>query len=247
MTYERLASASLVILIALGTVGFFIFTEPEDSHPVSSDGQLAITATARISQPLVITEGEALAAPLLGVSYHVTPENIQLDQPATLHFVPPLEATSSLAVFRYQPKFMVWEEVPLTVMTDQELAIEVSSLGTFALGEHKDIAAPEFLTAYDELRALAPDSTVGYEIAVGYRVQEDGPYVRLPALGETGGCGGQVQLGDDEVQSTISRQAQVTVDELPTTVEFVFIASWVTSSQGGCAELTPLAAFAPML
>ena len=247
MKYEQLAFVAFGALMVAGTLGFLVQSEPENTNITSSDNQLSVTGTARSTQPIAINVGQAVAAPLLGKQYEITPAEITLDRPATLTFALPVDKNSdSLAVFRYQPTFMMWEPLATSEATESGLATEVSTLGAFALGKVETVTAPEFLAAEDDLRALAPANTVGYEIAIGY-ARNNSPTLRLPSLGETGGCGGQVRTGDGAVQSMVTREVQVPVDDVLTTVTFVFVSSWVTSSQGGCAEAAPLTAFSAVL
>ncbi len=248
MTYERPAFFALIVLLVLGTMGFMVITEPEDSRVVSADGAMFVAGVARDSQPLSVSMGEPVSAPLFGQGYQVAPLNIQLDSPVTIGFIVPTELQGkTLSIFRYQPKISMWEPVSSTTATAPALAtVKVETLGQFALGEAQVVSAPDFLAAEDQLRLLAPSNTVGYEIAIGY-YRDDGERIRLPDLGQTGGCGGQMLPGDGTARSEITRQVQVSVDDVLTTLNFVFVGSWITSSVGGCSETVPLMPFSPVL
>jgi hypothetical protein len=80
---------------------------------------------------------------------------------------------------------------------------------------------------------LAPEETVGFEMAVGYRLNS-GEAIQLPEA-YVGGCGGVVQKGRTEEYSTKVQSANVLVDGVSTEVQFSFVARWFLGD-AGCEE-----------
>lgn len=246
MNSERLLSAVAVLAVIVISAGFFISSEPEASSVTSADGVVTVTGLARQTQPLTIASNAAVASPLLGASYIVAPDSITLDEPAVIAFN--MEAYSrvtdpSLAsIYRFHRGLDMWEPVaPVVANTNEVLAVETSQLGEFAVGVAPVFEAPVFANVYDELRTMAPDNAVGYETAVGfYEDFHDHELVRLMQLGEHGGCGGAVRVGDGEASSRLERKATVEIDGESRTLSFVFVTRWFTSSNGGCTQAEPL-------
>jgi hypothetical protein len=243
MLPERLLSSLAVAAVILITAGYFVAADPEASSVASVDGVVTVTGLARQTQPLEVAVVESVRAPLFGSAYVVTPDGVTLDEPTVLAFAVSSEQREfigSLGVYRFHPTLSMWEAVtPVVAHTDEILAVETRQLGKFAVGEMLMFEAPVFANVYDELRTKAPADAVGYEIAVAF-LENDHEPVRLLSTGEYGGCDGVVRVGDGESLSRTERQASVDIAGEPTTLTFVFVTRWFTSSTGGCAAEEPL-------
>lgn len=245
MRLENLLSTFAVVAVAVVSVGFLAASEPEESRITSADGVVTVAGLARQTQPLAVAASTAVKAPLLGDSYTVTPDGVTLDEAAVIGFklLPEqVVQAESLGVYRFHQPLAMWEPVsPVVANTNQLLAVETRQLGNFALGNVPAFKPPVFANVYDELRAKAPADAVGYETAVGF-TELDHELIRLPELGESGGCGGVVRVGDDESISRSERAATVDINGLSEKVTFVFVTRWFTSSTGGCTVDEPMRA-----
>lgn len=243
MFSERWLSSLVVVAVIVITASYLVIKEPEDLSVTSDDGVVTVTGLARRTQPLNVERRDARAAPLLGVAYEVTPDGVTIDEPAVIAFEileDQRQFVDALRVYRLHPSLEMWEPVsPVVAHTDEVIAVETAQLGVFAIGSAPHFEAPVFANVYDELRASAPEDAVGYEIAVGF-TQQDHETVRLLSVGEHGGCGGVVRVGDGESLSRAERQAIVEIGDTSTPVTFVFVTRWFTSSAGGCAQDEPL-------
>lgn len=248
MFSERMVSGLVAFAVVLVTVGFFVVAEPEEKRVTSSDGVLTIVGLARQTQPFTIDPGaESVQEPLLGKSYRVLPDEVTLDEPAVISFaLPGTGDPESQGIFRYHPDLLMWERVEPVVAHEQYLlAVRTGQLGRFAVGRVETFEAPAFVTTYDALRAMAPENAVGYETVVGYS-RSDQEVIRLYDLGESGGCGGVVRVGDGQELSRLLREVSLTINEQATPITFTFVTRWFTSSAGGCAEdesLQPLSEY----
>ncbi len=242
MFSERIVSGVVALAVVLVTVGFFVIAEPEEKQVVSEDGILTLVGLARQTQPFIIDEATVVVRePLLGRSYHVSPDEVTLDEPAVISFaLSGTGDTESQGIFRYRSDLMMWEKVEPVVAHEQYLlAVRTGQLGHFAVGRVETFEAPTFVTTYDALRAMAPENAVGYETVVGYS-RPNAEVIRLYNLGESGGCGGTVRVGDGEESSRLVRDISLTIDDQSTPVTFTFVTRWFTSSAGGCRESEPL-------
>lgn len=243
MSREKTFSTLAVAAVTVITAGFFIAAEPEESSITTPDGVVTITGLARQTQPLLVRQANPVRAPLFGSAYSVRPDEVTLDEAAVVAFqITPedKEKVADLGIYRFHPSLQMWEPVaPVVAHTDEVIAVEARQLGLFAVGLVPQFEAPVFANVYDELRAQAPKDAVGYEIAVGYAEPEH-ETVRLLSLGENGGCGGAVRVGDGESLSRLDRDATVKIDDIETRVTFTFVTRWFTSSAGGCDAQAPL-------
>ncbi len=239
MIFERWFAPLLVLAVILVTVGYFVALEPEAVAMTSSDGVVTVTGLARQTQPFSLAAGHVPEAPLLGLSYTLGPDGVSQENPVALSFRlqdSQRAMADRLNVFRFHNSFAMWEAVsPIVTHTADVITIETTQLGTFALGTVPVFAAPVFANTYDELRAKAPSETVGYEMAVGYKLPGH-ELVRLLSAGEQGGCSGVVRVGDGESSTRLERQATVVIDDQEETLTFVFVSRWFTSSIGGCTQ-----------
>ena len=248
MFSERFLSGLVAVAVIALTVGFLALVDPEEEQIVSGDGVLTVTGLARQTQPFTIEPNlSEVKTPLIGKSYLVAPDEVTLDEPAILSFsLDHVPASQAMGVFRYRPDLLMWERVePVVSHTDSVLAVQTAQLGGFALGQMETVPAPQFIATYEALRGMAPDNAVGYETVVGYNRHGD-ETIRLYDLGESGGCGGAVRVGDAEQSSRLLREVSLDMNDQPTTVVFTFVTRWFTSSTGGCAageELRPLSEY----
>ncbi len=243
MLSERGLSSLTILAVALITAGYLMFINPEDSSVSSLDGIVTVTGFVRHTQPLTVTMGSALAAPLIGSGYLTTPDGVVLEEPVRVSFKifeTDLALIDGYRVYRFHESLDMWEAVtPVVAHTSELIAIETARLGTFAVGQVPNFSSPVFADVYAELLAAAPNDAVGYELAVGFS-QPDQELVRILELGEQGGCNGVVRVGDGEASTRFERQAIVDIGDTPTSLKFVFVARWFTSSNGGCAQAEPL-------
>jgi hypothetical protein len=239
MLSEHWFASLAVAAVILITAGYLVSTEPEELSVTSEDGVVTVAGLARQTQPLAVSTQATVRAPLLGSAYHITPDLVTLEEPAVVSFAvlpPQLETIESLNVYRFHPSLSMWEPVsPIVAHTDEVIAVETAQLGSFAVGSVPTFAVPIFANVYDELRMKAPDDAVGYEIAVGF-TQTDHEVIRLLSVGEHGGCGGVVRVGDGESLSQLERRAAVEIADTQETLTFVFVTRWFTSSTDGCAS-----------
>ncbi|HRH31909.1 MAG TPA: hypothetical protein PLK06_01150 [bacterium] len=243
MFQEKIFSTLAVVAVIVITAGFFIAAEPEESSITTEDGVVTITGLARQTQPLVVNQTETVRAPLFGTAYSVKPDEVTLDEAAVVAFrITPedRESVADLGIYRFHQSLQMWELVaPVVAHTDEVIAVEARQLGLFAVGLAPEFEAPVFANVYDELRSQAPADAVGYEIAVGYAEPEH-EILRLLSLGEHGGCGGAVRVGDGESLSRLDRDATVKIQDVERQVTFTFVTRWFTSSMGGCDAQAPL-------
>lgn len=237
------------MLIAVLTLSIVFLPDPEVRTLVSDDGLLTVSGLARQTQEIsLVTRDEALGIPLVGRAYDVLPSGLTLDTPLTL--ILPLRDLGlaedvPVHLYTYDETSGFWSGISEPVKTNDGLLIATTpSTGRYAVGIRQDVNAPEFLSMYDELRRLAPKNTRAYDIVVGYRVDDSGPFIVLPESGESGGCGGVFREGSSRVASELSRTAVVNIDDVATPATFVFFATWIVDEQsGGCpaeALLSPL-------
>ncbi len=223
------------VVVAIVTISFIFSSEPEELKVSSSDGVVTVTGLARQTQTLEVLGGPGVKEPLLGPSYDILPADLVLDLPVTVTFkLDPLKNNANIKLYRYNENLLMWEMIDKELLRDDErVAVEAPALGRFALGTREDFAAPVFASTYDDLKNLAPEQAVGYEILVGY-TEDKHETVRLTGQGEVGGCGGLAQASDGQEQSRLEREVNVGDDEDRRLITFVFMATWFTSSQGGC-------------
>lgn len=222
-----------IMCIGVATAFVLLRTTPEYVNVTSEDGRLTVTGYAREGD-MTVTQGFADA----GDEWTVTSGAVDDTLPVELRFErpsgPAWDGTEDFDVLRYNDVLAMWERQDVTTV-DGYAVLFTTHLGRFALSPVTDVAAPDFLTAYDALRKSAPENAVGYRIAVGATVG-DGPLVRLDGVGQQGGCGGAVLPGSDTVYASSTRTANVLVNDVQTTVTFTFLASWYVIPNGSCPE-----------
>jgi hypothetical protein len=230
--------AVVVLLVS----GFFIFSsDPEEREVVSEDGVVTITGLTRTSQNFSVEVDRAamVGDPLRGAVYQVGPEHMVVDAPVILSFAKQENSGThdATAVYQWNASLGMWEIVHAVVANTRDvLAVQVTSLGSFALGVVPKVDAPIMLASYDALHAKAPTGARGYHIAVAYRVPH-GVFARLPNAGEIGGCNGRVGAGDRTEYSSTSATMNVMVNDVLTPVEFSMVSEWAVSGDGtGCAD-----------
>lgn len=215
------------------TVVVAVLPVPEDVMATSADGVLTVMGKTRASQRVAI---EPMSASLPIVSaYRVEPSGITLDVPMLLTFDAQGTGVTAerVGVYQYDDATSMWKHVATS--TDGDITIAASMLGTFGIGLVRTVDAPVFLTTYDDLKSRAPVNTQGYEISVGYSI-DDGETIFLDGAGERGGCGGIVGEGENEERSMTTKQAMTLVDDVQTQVTYSFVARWFVGDEP-CAIL----------
>ena len=247
MKSSRLTFVLLTIVVLTFSVFFIVSQEPEAQEVTSVDGVVTVTGLTRTAQDFTVdvVDGSKTGEPLLSAIYRVEPANVPLDTSIVLSFAKTKEAGTATAttVYQWNTALGMWETVSTVVAnTPDVLAVQITSLGDFALGTMPTIDAPTMLTSYDELHAKAPIGTRGYRIVVAYMLP-NGVYVRLPDAGEIGGCGGRVGAGDRTEYSSTTAAVTVPVNDVSTPVEFIMVSEWAVSGDcAGCAASMPLKA-----
>jgi len=164
---------------------------------------------------------------------------VQNDAPVVLSFERSATAgtLNASAVYWFHPSLGMWERVyDVVADTDDVLAVQVTTLGDFALGITPNVAVPTLLTAFDALRAKAPIGTRGYNISAAYTLP-DGVPVRVERVSEYGGCGGRIGAGDHREYSSSSIALSIPVDDVDTRVGLMLVGEWIVSADGtGCAN-----------
>ncbi len=229
------------------TVWFIVAKEPEAREVKSSDGVVTITGLSCTANDFTVTVDDTatVATPLVSHVYHVAPTNVQRDAPIVLSFERSATAGTldAAAVYWFDASLGMWERLHDVVAdTNDVLAVQVTTLGDFALGITPNVAAPTMLTAFDALREKAPSGARGYEISVAYTLPGGVP-VRLENVSEHGGCGGQIGASDHSEYSSSTMNLSIPVDDVDTRVGFMLVGEWAVSADGtGCAageELKP--------
>ena len=229
MNRKQLFFTVLIIVILALTFFVVLAPTPERFSVQSSDGVLTIDGIGRESQNLTIE-------PLGDQLYPVEPSGGLLTEPFTLTFViPETEEPFPVAAYRYEDEVMMWERLENLSLDEQTLEIEAYQLGLFTLRESVEVRAPDFVSTFDELLLLAPEGTVGVEMAVGY-ITQDGSVIRLTDKNQIGGCGGVLLRGNTTEISQLTEDARVLVDDVETDVEFLFLARWFINDIEGCQE-----------
>lgn len=244
-TSPLIIAASLLVAVA---TTFVIFAgAPEEVRVSSPDGMVDVSGLARDALPFLIEPGaKAGGSVLLGSVYSIEPSQIRLESPVAIKLsLTGLNVESSaLAIYRFDDDLNLWGTVlPVTEQTSDFLEVETDRLGKFSLGYAKVLQAPNFLTTFEQLLAMAPDGTVGYKITTGYQLSADEPIIALSGSTEVGGCGGVVSQGNRQEKSERRQTTRVLVDDVQTDVMFYFLAEWFVSDLTSCPQDSPLLAY----
>ena len=177
--------------------------------------------------------------------YRVDPADVPLAAPMVLSFAKraDLGTEDATTVYQWNSSLGMWVPVPSVVAdTADVLAVEVLTLGYFALGVTPDIAVPTLLTAQDALRAKASIGTRGYRLSTAYTLPNGVP-VEWPEAQMIGGCGGHIGAGERTEYSSTEQTVTVLVNDVLTPVEFTLVGEWILSGDGtGCPASMPLKA-----
>ncbi len=245
-----------VFVFLAGISLWFMFTaNPEDRVVASPDGVVTVTGVARASAPIVVstvTDARPLIANnvTVGSSYLITPDVTPLVQPVVLSWkidwatIPTssmaTSTSSGLAVYRFNEDSLMWEMVqPIVAYSETMLAVETSTLGTFALGQKETVTTPQFVDVYSDILKTKPEGAVGFVTTVGY-APEGGSIVRLSSVGQQGGCGGAVEPGVSEQRSSVTRDVNLLVNDVQTKVTLTFFTRWFMGD--GCPVDAPFLA-----
>lgn len=229
------------MVMAAASVFLVLADDPEQSHTASADGKVTITGVARAESPFSISMADPVTGSVLvGDSYRVEQAGA-LDIPVVLAFSLdglPLPV-ADVMVYRYDEDALMWEKaLPIVAHTDDVIAIEARSAGTFALGVREDVTVPNFVAVYDDLRESPPEGAVGYVIMTGYS-REGESAIRLPEVGDQGGCGGAVMPGVREERSVVTRSASLLVNDVQMPLTMTFLTRWFIGDGTGCADGLP--------
>lgn len=229
------AVAGAIALIGVMSAFLVVRGEPEYTYAVSDDDVMTVSGVARATQALTITRREGGEGLVGSTDVYTLAGDAALDVPVTLTAQ---TAVLDGAVYYYNETYRMWEALESERVADDLLAIQTRRLGDYAIGKQEVVEAPVFLDEYAALRAVAPEGAVGYAIVMGYAREGESSFVRLPGQGEQGGCGGAVMPGEREAQSVRERRASVLVNDVQTTVDLRFLATWHVADTG-CAQLSP--------
>lgn len=239
MSRDTLFSIAFVTLIITGTMGYILFSEPENMVRKSDDGEVMVSGMTRATEPFAITKNKLVAAPLLGSSYAIEPKVIDYQNPVTVAFaLPENGGAETYALYKLNDSIGMWDVVPGTLERDDWLTAEVNRLGEFALGGEKTVLFPQFPSVYDEIVSGRPRNAISYETSVGYRVG-DGSVIHIPELDAEGGC--TFLPGErEELVSETSRTVRVLVDDVEMPVDFLLRTLWTTGDDTCPNPLPPV-------
>ncbi|MFA6017900.1 MAG: hypothetical protein WCT28_00905 [Patescibacteria group bacterium] len=239
------ASFAFIFALMLFAGAFVVMNVPEAQALRSDDGAVSVTGLARTAQHIsvAVDTSATIGDPLLGLVYRIEPSDVPLDAPIVLSFAKradlgTLEAT---VVYQWNSSIGMWVSIPSVVAdTHDVLAVEVLSLGDFALGVIPDAFVPSLLTAQDALRAKSPVGTRGYRLLTSYTLPNGVP-VMWPETRIIGGCGGRIGAGDRTEYSSFAQTMNVLVNDVQTQVVFTVVGEWIVAGDGvGCPASLPL-------
>lgn len=242
---RRTAPFMFLITLLLFVGSYVVLRIPEARAVPSDDGALTVTGLARSSDHIAVSvdDNARLGDPLLGLVYHIEPNGVPLSAPLTLSFSKKaaLGTEDATAVYQWNSALGMWVPIASTVAeTSDVLAVEVMSLGDFALGTEPIVEVPSLLSAQDAIRTKAPVGTRGFRLSTSYTLPEGVP-VAWPEVQVLGGCGGRVGSGDRAEYSSQSQTIHVDVDDVQTPVEFTIVGEWIVAGDGtGCGASMPL-------
>jgi len=216
--------------VVIISVLFLFVREPEYTQVVSADNILTVEGLTREAQDL---------------SIDVLGDYIYEVQPSTYSFIEPLGLTFDLsqaqfdfdvAVYKYNDDILMWEVASAPVNSPvSSIYLEQNNLGKYTIKEYADVESPDFVNSYDDILLMAPSSTIGYEIGLGF-LAADGSVIRLLEKTQLGGCDGIVSHGSRVEMSQLERSARVYVGDVQESVEFLIVARWFVDDNGGCVD-----------
>ena len=243
----RHRSAPFMFLLALALFGgaYVVLNVPEARAVRSDDGALTVTGLARTTDTVTVSVDSAvtIGAPLVGMVYRVEPSDHVLAAPIVLSFArrADLGTADATTVYQWNTSLGMW--VPLASVvadTNDVLAVEVMSLGDFAVGTAPVVDVPSLLSAQDQLKTKSPAGTRGYRFSTSYALPGGVP-IDWPVAQVLGGCGGRVGAGDRTEYSSTTQSVNVPVNDVQTAVEFTIVGEWIVAADGsGCPASMPL-------
>ncbi len=244
---------TVFVFLALGSVWFMFSANPEEKMVQSTDGEVTVTGVAKASAPLrVVTVTDAIpmiasGGTSINKSYRIMPDATLLAKPVVLtwQLKDLLVSASEVAVYRFNEDSLMWDMVlPIVAYSDTMLAVETSTLGVFTLGKKETVTVPQFIDVYKDILVSKPVGAVGFVTTVGYvraspspSITGGGSIMRLPSVGQQGGCGGAVEPGVTEQKSTVTRDVTLLVDDVQTKVTLTFFTRWMMGD--GCPVDSP--------
>ncbi len=218
----------IVIVVAVVSVLFCFVDEPEHIRVVSYDNIVEVDGFARESQDVNIT--------VLGNGeYLIEPSNSTFENLMEVKFdISGNDFDNSVAIYKYNNDLMMWEAVSGAYDAySDEIVIMQSEFGRYCVKEYVDIDLPDFVNTFDEVLSMAPENTVGYELAVGFAA-DDGSIIRISEKTQLGGCDGVVENGNRQELSQLERKMRVFVDSVEQELEFLVIGRWFVNDVSEC-------------
>jgi hypothetical protein len=228
------------VFVAAASVWFVFSANPEEMVVRSEDGVVTVTGVFSKASPSPFIAGGGLTNTIFfGQSYRFEPMTMVLAKPVLLtwQLAPVVDAggvTEGLAVYRFNEDSLMWEVVSPVVAADGTmLAVATTVFGVFALGKKEAVTVPEFVEVYKDILVAKPVGAVGFVTTVGYSKAGVGSTIKLPSVGQQGGCGGAVQPGVSEQKSSVTRDVVLLVDDVQTKLTLTFFTRWFMAS--GCS------------
>lgn len=241
MLHGTAATIASIAFIGAASAVLLLRADPEYVTVTTDGGGLTVTGFAR-EGGVTITDGFGDA----GDEHTVASGAVDHTLPLQLRFVSPSgpawTGAERFDILWYDDASKMWEWQNADVVDDDYLVLRTTKLGRFAVADRQTIDAPDFVSTFDALRAQAPDGTVGYSIEVGYRVGALPAIIRLDYSAQQGGCGGAVQPGEETAYGAMTRTANVLVNDVQTSVEFTFLATWYVRPGDSCPDGQPFRA-----
>lgn len=214
----------LLIAIAVISIIVLIIKIPEESSVVSQDGLVTVSGLARQSQQFIISTPVAKESNILfGSVYKIEPSMIALEEPATISWIiKNAQPDLGVQLYYFDQDLEMWTMVNRVIdRADGLMVVEVDQLGFFTLGTNTPLLdLPDFDDQLLSIIELAPENTVGYEMAVAYDYGL-GPLIQISET-VIGGCGGVVEIGNSEEISQVEY------------LSYSIIARWFVSDLAGC-------------
>ncbi len=234
---------AIILIFGISLVFLIDKNEPEHYSVVSEDGIVSIEGSVRSNIDIEIEVQEVAGSESLPWPvYFITPEKAVLESPLTLIFdVSSLEQEDpdKAVVYRYDENLMMWQNSGVILERDtSKISVEIDKLGYYTLGHEFNFEILEQKLLIDEVLALAPEGTVGYEINVGFAPVDD-VMIQVPGILYSGGCFGGVHGGDRIERSMKSYTAPILLNDSMMNVEISLIAEWFVCGVKLC-ELSDL-------
>ena len=222
-TYYVLGLVGLIVVLTM----LFFLKSPEFEVAVSDDGMVMVEGVTWGSKPFSVHGvGEDV--------YEVHPMGVALEDSARVTF---FSDVHEMGVFWRDADFSIlWHEVETALGTAEgQFVVDARELGSYRLLMPVEVSG-DLTMPFDVFRDFVPEDAVGFRMAVGY-LAEDGVYRALDWMHQTGGCGGVIQRGREEVYSEVEVVAPFFVEGELVNVDIVYLVEWYVDASGeGCGE-----------